>query len=268
MKSVRESFASVMLCTLVAAVPIGILLVAEYGSEPVYASAPSVEKPSAVYGPVYSLDAEVVGPTEVPVGKVAEFGVEGIGLDELKGSELALFPEGVADYWRVLADLETGEYVPVFQSNEPGEFVVLLAYWNGTEVELAKHDFVVVGEPNPNPEPNPDPEPPPDTDVWILFLYESDTVDDPGHEQMANVISSQRIRDLESDEVDIDFVDKDTTDETGEISEDILSWLEFVEGNGIELPIVVFVYSDESYKVVSWPVTVDDAVEMIERRLP
>ncbi len=218
--------------------------------------------------------ATIDGPVEVEVGRTVDFAITGADADQLEGAKIILFPEGRTTYWRIFSEWGTGKPVPVFQSSEPGFYMILLAYYDGLAVQMEKHEFRVVGEgPGPEPDPNPDPVPPPPPPVvenlWVLFLYESSKVDDAGNEQVANITTSQRIRRLGSGKVDIDFLDKDVRDEDGGVPAALKPWLAYVEQEDIDLPAVLFIDKDGGLMAArDWGDTVDENVELIREYLP
>lgn len=214
--------------------------------------------------------ATISGPTEVKVGVTVDFVVEVEAADELKGAKFRLYPKGKASYWRVLAEWGSDKPVPIFQSFEPGDYTITLSYWNGEEVVQSDHDFKVVGEepgPDPDPDPDPDPEPTPATKIWVLWIYESDDVDDKPW--VANITTSQKIRALGSSTVDLDFADDDGKNEEDKPDPRMKEWIDLIKEKGLELPQVIFV--NEKGQLVhrqAWPQTVDACVELVKKHMP
>ena len=114
-----------------------------------------------------------------------------------------------------------------------------------------------------------EPPPPPDVSAWIIFYYESTEVDDRGNEWMANVISSQKIRRLESGKLNMDWVDKDQRDEDKQPSPDLKPYLDEIDRRKLPLPQAAFVNEKgEMYHVQSWPKSVDATVKLVKEHMP
>ena len=127
--------------------------------------------------------------------------------------------------------------------------------------------LVLAGCPEPNPVPPPPPPPPPVTALQVVFLYESEQVDDLPW--LANILTSQKIRKLESADVDLVFADKDELDEKGETPAVIWPWVDMVAKENLSLPRLFFVDQDgELVAHESSPQEVDAVVALIQEYLP
>lgn len=139
--------------------------------------------------------------------------------------------------------------------------------------------LILAGCPEPNPVPPPPPPPPPVTALQVVFLYESDQVDDLPW--LANVLLSQKIRRLESEDVDLVFADKGEKDQDGDTPAVIKRWVKmldaprFVVKDGevvaepLSLPRLFFVNQDRDLIAHEpSPQEVDAVVALIQEYLP
>jgi len=120
--------------------------------------------------------------------------------------------------------------------------------------------------PSPGPGPEPPPPPPPVVEeLYVLFLYESDDVDDD--RWLANILTSQKIRRLESDKVELLYADDDEKDEKGDPTHK--PWIDHAEEKGWKWPHIIM--ADQDGNLVHHgevPRTVDATVELIGRYVP
>jgi len=121
-------------------------------------------------------------------------------------------------------------------------------------------------EPPPPPPPTPPP-PPPVEELFVLFLHESNDVDDDPW--MANILTSQKIRRLESDDVVLLFADDDEKDERGDTPPDTKPWIDHAKSEKWKLPHIIM--ADQDGRLVhhaNVPRTVGEVVELIGRFAP
>jgi len=110
--------------------------------------------------------------------------------------------------------------------------------------------------------------PPPPESAIVVILYESNDVDDK-YPWFVNIQLSQRIRALESADLDLMFADKNEMDEDGNPHPVTKRWADHAEQNDLALPHVFFV--DKEGELVHnerSPRTVDGMVALIEGYLP
>ncbi len=122
--------------------------------------------------------------------------------------------------------------------------------------------------PGPEPHPNPKPDPPPVIEkLYVLFLYESDDVDDD--RWLANILTSQKIRRMASSKLVLKFADDDEKDERGNVPPSTKPWIEHARQQNWKLPHVIM--ADQDGNLVHHgmvPRTVDEVVELIGRYGP
>ncbi len=117
------------------------------------------------------------------------------------------------------------------------------------------------------PPPPPPPPPPPYAKLWGMFLYESDTLDDEPWQ--ANIIASQKIRQLQSAKLNLDWVDVDVKDEANLPSPDLKPWIAEIVKRKVPLPQVLLVSEKgELIHVQAWPRTVDEVVKLLQQYMP
>ena len=127
--------------------------------------------------------------------------------------------------------------------------------------------------PSPGPEPGPDPVPPPPpppvvTKLWVLFVYESDDIDDQ-YPWMANIVNTQKIRRLASDTLVLKYADDDEKDEKGDTPPSTKPWIEEAKRKKWEYPHIIMADQDGNlvhHGVV--PRTVDETAALIKELAP
>ena len=124
------------------------------------------------------------------------------------------------------------------------------------------------GEPGPGPEPEPEPEPKPVVEkLWVVFLYESDDIDDDAW--FGNIRNSQKIRRLASDTLVLKFADLDEKDQDNQPSPSVKPWIEHVKKEGLKLPHILLIDQDGNLvHNTPCPRSVDDTVGRIKGYAP
>jgi len=135
------------------------------------------------------------------------------------------------------------------------------------EVAVAGHRLRV-GEPGPDPEPDPEPDPDPrPRAASVLLLFESDNVDDLPW--LANITTTQKLRQLNSKDFRVWVADKDEKSETGDRPALLRAWVEYVEKKNLELPQLFFLAKDQTLVHNQPPLkTVDETVRLVKEYMP
>jgi len=152
----------------------------------------------------------------------------------------------------------------------PGRYYVVVGYTTQEGVHSAVAATVKISGvgPEPGPEPVPPPPPPPLKKLVVVFVYESNDVDDQ-YPWLANILVTQKIRKLASDKVRLYYADKDEVDEEGNLPANTKAWLEYAVKNNLTLPVMFLANQDgRIISEESPPRTVDEAVAKIRQYIP
>jgi len=150
----------------------------------------------------------------------------------------------------------------------PGRYYIVIGYTTANGEHLVKSATVLIEGDGPVPPPPPPPPPPPLSKLWVVFVYESNDVDDK-YPWLGNIISSQKIRKLKSDNVSLLYVDKDELDEKDDVPVNTRAWIKYASDNDLVLPVMFLANQDG--KIISSeipPKTVDETLSKIQQYIP
>jgi hypothetical protein len=222
-------------------------------------------------------DLTVIAPDEAAAKTPVLVRVE--KADTIEFAKLIVHPDPV-DWALLRVETTTGERAYLFWSAKPGDYLFVCVGYDpaGRELHVLKHPLRY-GTPNPNPgpepgpEPDPEPEPEPEPDpgpvssLWAIFVYESDEVDD--QPWLANILTSQFIRQLGNANTRLLFADKDEKDESGQPPERTRTWTQLAASDKRPLPWLYLV--NQEGQIVAQqavPHTVAEVVALIQRYAP
>jgi len=192
--------------------------------------------------------AHFEGPDEVAVSTPVWFTVEGAEGDYT----VTFIPSDEIEYGQPhITDTNA-----LFWSDTPGDYVLsaVVVNWDTREAcPLTKTITVLGDKPNPNPQPDPEPQPTPVNELIGLVLYERPDFT----AEQARVIDGDRIEVLDPDRFFWQPVDVRT-----EGRANLQTWIDYAEGNNLELPHIFFIGDGELVKEMPVPST-DDGVDMV-----